>query len=290
MHLRLFVIFLILCTGISGVFGDVVVSDSVSTAAGSMSYSITKSDGIGLITQMPTVDLVSSNEYISVAVKGCSIQGALSINGKLNAISAHGDIAEAIADIKGPGASVANYNLYGYVTPDLAWAGQYVGSARGTSIKLKADGDVPPHKAWNPFAGGWTVTPSAWAGSVLLTNDAGSPVFIIDNWYQDSMASHIGGSPWAMSDIYSGTGAVQSSEANDWIDVYTGREFGTDSGANAWVPQENFIHINSQSMAYVDPKMSYCSLDYAQAGVPGVYSYWYINQNTGVNDRDTIFY
>jgi hypothetical protein len=295
MYLRFLAMFLALGASISGVSGlpmspDVVVSDSVTTAAGSVSYSITYMSplfGAGSVVQMPTETITANDNVISVEVEGCTIRDASWIKGGLEAKSAHHDIATVSVDIKGPEASLTDYSMYGYVTPDLAWAGQWVDYAKGSSIKLEATGSAPIGPILTPPD--FVELSPQWAGSILLTNDATSPVFTVDDLYQDAMAMRVD-IPWAMSNIYSGTGAVKSSNSNDWIDVYTGRQFYVDAGANAWVNKDNFIHINSQSMAYVNPLMSYTNLDYSKEGAPGVYSYWYIDKAKGVNEKNNILY
>jgi hypothetical protein len=283
LYQRLLAIFIALSASISGVSGDIVVSDSVSTAAGSISYSISKSDGIGLITQMPTVNVAANDASISAAIEGCSIQGAMSINGELNAKSASGKTADVIANIKGPAASVTNYNIYGYVTSDLAWAGQYIESARGTDIDLQAIGDP----AYPP-------TYSYWAISLLKTHPSTLPVYTVNNWYQDAM----GGSGWAMTNIYSGAAAVNSQDPNDWVDVYTGSKKTTsywmgsserEIGANIFATKDNFIKINDLSMGYADYNLGYSNVDSA-IKTQNVYDYWYVNENSGINKKDTIYW
>jgi hypothetical protein len=242
---------IILSLCIPGAIGTTVISNGVTTAAGSISYSIEYS-GTGIIQNAPVDKIVANDNSISASVTGCSIDGASQIKGALKAATpgvafVGNDNANVSAIIDGPGASVTNYNLYGYVTPDLAWAGQYVGYARGTNINLQAIGD--------PAVGFCN-----WAGSLLLTHPATSPVYTVSNWYQDAMAGGAvtggapfvtGGNAWAMADIYSGMATVQSSDPNDWVDVYTGGEvrrvsyLGTETlwgtGANEWVSQNNFI-------------------------------------------------
>ena len=272
MLLKIFAIFIALVASIACCSGTVVVSDSVTTAAGKVSYSMDYSTGIGFLTHAPVETIVANNNYISVAVEGASIAGALSINGALDAQAANGAKASAEAIIKGPGASVSNYNLYGYVVPDLAWAGQYVDSMRGTYFWLSTDGEA---------------TNSKWAGSVAFSNQADSPVFTVNKFYQDAMATN----RWAMADIYDGRVDVNSpNDPNNWIDIYTGWKFWADAGVNSWTYGDNFIDIQSTSSAYVDPNMNYANLDYRSEGTPGIYSYWYINYPLHINDRRTVYY
>lgn len=272
MLLRMFAIFIALIACIACGSCTIVISNSVSTAAGTVSYSMDYPTGAGFLTQTPTEKLDANNNYISIAVGGMSVKGALGIDGSLNAQAANGAKASAETNIKGPGAGISNYNLYGYVTPTLAWAGQYYDSATGTYI-------------WSSTEG--TAVNSKWAGSVILSNQADSPVFTVNGLYQDAMATD----RWTMADIYGGKASVNSpNNANNWIDVYTGRQFYVPAGTNAYVNGVNYISINGQSMAYVDPDMSYCTLDYTTQGSKNTHSYWYINTPLGINEQKTVFY
>jgi hypothetical protein len=229
-YLRIYAVLIILSLCIPGAFGTNAISNGVTTAAGSISYSIEYS-GTGNLQNAPVEKIVANDNSISASVTGCSIDGASQIKSALKAatpgVAFVGNVnADVSAKIDGPGASVTNYNLYGYVTPGLAWAGQYVDYARGTNINLQAIGD-PAVVFYN------------WAGSLLLTHPTTSPVYTVSNWYQDAMAGGAvtGGNAWAMADIYSGTATVHSSDPNDWVDVFTGgeeREVSYLGTARAW--------------------------------------------------------
>jgi hypothetical protein len=263
-------------------------------------YSISYSDTAGSLTHLPTADITSNNNLINVGITGCSIQGADRINGQLNANAAGGDRAYVTADIKGPGASVTTYDLFGYVVPNLAWAGQYADSIKGTSITLDAYGNNDK----NPYINGQnSKIYYAWAESKLVTKDALSPVYTVNNWYQDSMAGGSSYSPgiypkkWAMSNVYMGTAAVDGTDVNDRIDITTAGYYSDQIGSpypiqtygGDWVTPVNSIRINSQSMGYDDSIISYSNVD----GVTpsrGIYSYGYVNLDKGINTHDTIYY
>lgn len=295
MYLRLFIVISILIICISGACGTNVITNSVTTAAGSMSYSIDYS-GSGIVQNAPVENLVANDNFIQASITGCSIHGASEITGHLDATAANGNTAKVSADIDGPGASVTNYNLYGYVQPESAWAGQYLESARGTNMQLDATGvagAMVPLSKIGEFQ-------YDWAGSFLLTHPSSVPVYTVSNWYQDAMSGGSGfGNTWAMADIYSGKAEVQSADSQDWVDVYTGGEryrilFDQKTslgavGANEWVPQNNFIKIDGQSIGYANYNIGYSNVDGEIAGNKHVYTYWY-KTRSGIDQKDVIYW
>ena len=299
MYLRLFAIIFILSTCVPDVCGKNVVSNSVFSAAGSVIYSISYSDTAGSLMNTATESITANDNLISVGITGCSIQGADWIHGQLNANAAGGDRASVTADINGPGASVTNYDLFGYVVPNLAWAGQYVDSTIGTSITLDAyaNNDKIPYTS-----GQNSKIYYADAETKLSTKEANSPVYTVNNWYQDSMAggsSYIPGTypkKWAMSNVYQGTAAVSGTDVNDRIDIATSSSY-SDQGssypiwtwAGDWVTPANSIRINSQSMGYSDLGISYSNVDGATPS-RGIFSYGYVNLDKGINTHNTIYY
>jgi len=280
----------------SGSSGTVVISNSVTTAAGSLSYSIDYS-GAGIVQQQPIETLVANDQSIWAAVTGCSIHGASEINGWLQATAANGNEARASAEIDGPGASVTNYNLYGLVQPTSAWVGQYVESATGLNMWLDAIGTaeqpVPLSKV--------DAVEIEWAGSYVLTHPSSAPVYTLSNWYQAAMS---GGTTldnqWARADIYTGKAAVHSFAPLDWVDVYTGGEkkhsiLGRTNivwatGANEWVPQNGFIEIIGPCMGYADANIGYSNVDGKIASGQRVYTYWYINRDLEIDEQNTIYW
>jgi len=292
---KMFAILIALVASIVCCSGTMVISNSVTTAAGTLSYSIDYS-GAGIVQQQPVETLVANDQSIWAAITGCSIYGASEIDGWLQATAANGVTAKATAEIDGPAASVTNYNLYGLVQPTSAWVGQYAEGARGTNIYFDAVGKAEAQAPMSKVA-----TVYDWAGSYLLTHPSSAPVYTLSNWYQDAMA---GGSyyddQWARADIYTGKADVHSFDPTDWVDVYTGGErlqqvFDLTvpvykTGANEWVPQNNFIEIIGPSMGYADNIIGYSNVDGRIASGQRVYTYWYKNWILGIDEQKVIYW
>jgi hypothetical protein len=284
MYLRLFAILLAMAASIPGVCGNVIVANSAYVGGvGSISYSISH-DG-GNVWQMPSENIEQGNNYIFAAIQGCSIQDANSISAYMDAKDCNGDTASVTADIEGPGASVTNYQLFGWVSPNLAWTGQYADYIKGSDITLDAFGENYP---WGSNMG--------FAESKLETNYAYSPVYTVFNWWQDSMAGGYDAWNFAMSDIYSGTAVVDSTNGNDRIDVRTesnyqspGSSYPIYSWADNYVSQDNFISTNGISTAYSDSAISFSDVDSVTAN-SGIYSYYYVDLNRGINTGDVIYW
>jgi hypothetical protein len=244
--------------------------------------------------------MAANDNVISVGIEGCSIQNANWIKGSLIANSAEGDYAEVLADIKGPGASVTNYNLYGYVTPNLAWAGQYSDSIKGTSLDIFSRSR---NHAICPNGIGvadldWS--DSAAAKSRIFTSNAASPIYTVNGLWQDAMA---GGSQnpaayprgeWAMSDLYNGAVTVDSTYLGDWAKIRTQSSY-NDNSIGAWAEfftnsdYKGFIEINGPSIAYADSRMSYSNVDAAYIDFRG-FAYYYRDLDKGIDRGDTIYY
>jgi hypothetical protein len=292
----MFAILIALVASIACCSGTVVVSNSVTTAAGTLSYSIDYS-GAGIVQQQPIETLVANDQSIWAAITGCSIYGASEIDGWLQATAANGNTAKATAEIDGPGASVTNYNLYGLVQPTSAWVGQYAESATGSNMWLDAIGEAEQELPMTKV-GASTIE---WAGSYVLTHPSSAPVYSLTNWYQDAMS---GGTTldnqWARADIYTGKIAVHSFDPLDWVDIYTGGEkkhsiLGRTNivwatGANEWVPQNNFIEIIGPSMGYADANIGYSNVDGKIASGQRVYTYWYKNWILGIDEQKVIYW
>lgn len=287
-----------------GAMGAVAVRNSVTTGAGSIAYGIIYSDTAGTLTQKPTEDVVANNEFISVAVKGCSIKNANSINGGLVARSAGGDYAEVETNLVGPGASLTNFNLYGYVTPNLAWAGQYADSIKGSSLDIFArsrNHGIGPAGV-NIADLDWTN--SAGAKSSIFTSDATSPIYTVDKLWQDAMA---GGSQnpaayprglWAMSDLYNGAVTVDSMYSGDWAKMRTQSSYDSghaDSSMETWAEfftnsnLKGYVGVAGPSLTYADSRMSYSNLDVAYRDHRG-FAYYYKDLDRGIDKGDVIYW
>ncbi len=141
--LKVFIAFAILLIGISSVLADNdVVRHSMSTAAGRIDYAMTYDPVAGGTTvSTPVVNLHTTDSVISAFITGITIDKAKRIDSYLFGVSSGGDFAatgiEAIGtDAADKCASVKNYCMYGYVTNNLAYAGQYADELKGQSIAM----------------------------------------------------------------------------------------------------------------------------------------------------------
>ena len=135
----------ILSIGISSVLADTdVVRNSVSTAAGRIDYAMTFDPATaGTSVSTPVINLQTTSSVISAFITGITIDKAKGINSYLLAVSSGGDIAATGmkaqgADVAGSYASVTNYGMYGYVTNNLAYAGQYADEIKGMFVMMRS--------------------------------------------------------------------------------------------------------------------------------------------------------
>ena len=110
----------------------------------SLSYG-TKDAATTQLTQNPTIT-ATNNGALLVLIQGASITNANAINSFLLAHSTGGDVAITGLDVLSTSgtadSSVKNYNMYGYVTSNLAYAGQYADSITGEYIDMTS-------QSWN---------------------------------------------------------------------------------------------------------------------------------------------
>ena len=125
---------------ISGATPTVVVSGFVGNiGANHIDYGMTYDGANGILKQAPTIS--ATNSPLTVLIQGASITNADHINSYLLASSSGGDLAVTgldVTGVNGHDASVKNYNMCGYVTSNLAYAGQYADSITGESLYLRS--------------------------------------------------------------------------------------------------------------------------------------------------------
>jgi hypothetical protein len=150
--LKVFIALAILSIEISSVLAyNDVVRNSVSTAAGRIDYAMTYYPvASGTWVSTPVVNLHTTDSVNSAYITGITIGKAEIIDSYLFAVSSGGDFAatgmEAVGtDAVGKYASVTNYGMYGYVTNNFAFAGQYADEIKGQSIEMfsKAFNHIP---------------------------------------------------------------------------------------------------------------------------------------------------
>jgi hypothetical protein len=120
-----------------------------ATGIGQLDFGLTYEPGTATTVTYPIITAAINNGALSVAfTKGASITNAKQINSYMLAQADGGDRAESQLDVLGTNgndATVKNYNMYGYVTNNFAYAGQYADSITGESIDLNS-------QSWNKGA------------------------------------------------------------------------------------------------------------------------------------------
>ena len=238
-----------------------VISDTVTGQMGSVSYHMSY-DG-GHITTAPTT-VVKNAESLYVAVTGLSADGG-TMDTQLWAKDNQGD--NAIVSAKtGAATTVSNYNMYGYVVPGLAWAGQYANSITSTGeIKLEATGYNADAK-------------SVGVGYIPGGN--------VENWYQDSMAGSSPFSPytWSQTNVYPGSQisswnepsiTMLSMHVNNGMLTLAANQMSSGSVGN----------VGILSMGYSNPGISFANVD-----TSGTYSYALFDLIQGINTHGIVYY
>lgn len=242
---RMLVVLAVLSIGISSVLADTdVVRNSISsTGVGRIDYAMTYVPSASLVNPTvvvaaPVTTLVNAGGVLSAFVQGASISKATSINSYIFARADGGDFAASGLTVlgtdnpgdgpgfNGPGAdaSVTNYNMYGYVTNNIAYTGQYADSIQGESVQewskslnnqmaaIPAQALVQPATTKadflvvvnpSPFLGITSTAPFTGAyssdfkgsgstnpltGVVVTGQDAGKPAYVANKLYQYSQA------------------------------------------------------------------------------------------------------
>lgn len=119
----------------------IVIGDTISNANGQINYYIATD---GVTSQAPNYAYsgVGSTGALSAFITGASIRTATEIHTFMHAQTNFGDSAITGLDVVSNGAttdsSVTNYNMYGYLTGNLAYAGQYADRITGEQIDLRS--------------------------------------------------------------------------------------------------------------------------------------------------------
>ena len=153
-----------------------------TTGIGQLDFGLTY-EGTPTVTN-PTVT-ATNNGALLAFVQGASITNADDINSYMWAQADGGDTAEAQLDVVGKNghdATVQNYNMYGYVTSNFAYAGQYADKITGESIDMNAQSWNSGGAYVNPTdqaseqgnAAPGTIAPSYLGSVVAYTKDADS--------------------------------------------------------------------------------------------------------------------
>jgi hypothetical protein len=173
-YLLLLVVALFL--GMPGAMAFTAVTGTLDTSYGDIDYSIT---GDGAQTQAATVDQSQSASNAHIFVEGFSAAGTTSddFNAWIEANTDAGDYAYSSLDADGA-TLVDNLNLYGFITPNLAWTGIYVDEVKATDMELYGDTynkaeDEPYQETDMTWDTDSVDTADYYAKQVWMTNQAG---------------------------------------------------------------------------------------------------------------------
>jgi hypothetical protein len=200
---------------------DIVRKDSgVVTDVGQIQYAMTYTENTAKTATVtkPTVETISQTKTsLGATITGIDVKDADAINAYLVSQNVAGDtavvmaaIGNSIADTKT--AAVTNYCMYGYVTADFAWAGQYADKITGNSVDLEAHSF---NKATGPL-GAQLVQPAAGPATLPSYVGAAFPVggeYASTNGYIASGAAT--GEKYTLSTVYQ-TAMAGGSGSSTW--------------------------------------------------------------------------
>ena len=241
-----------------GMAGAFSMSNTVSNShSGAISYSMSTD---GVLTSAPAINFYANPDVCGGSMTGFSTTDANNIAMDISVSDTTGDAAAQHFGASGPGASLTNGELFAYAKPGIAWAGMYFAQATGIGgVGLNGKGYNAAVNAENGLNGATSAS----------------------NWYQDSMSGNLAsGAKYAMTNFYPG-GAV----AGPNVQAFSG----TNGALSTNVFMQGYAseHVNSQSMAYIDPNIGYSNIDMAVPGHNGLFSY---DLKNPTETRQDIFY
>jgi hypothetical protein len=316
-------------SGANAVQQGVANGKLTQSGVGEIDYSLTFSTiapNPHVVTQQPTITATDASGVLSAYIQGASITNADAINSYLLARSAGGDVAATGLDVNGVGdASVKNYCMYGYVTNNLAYAGQYADSITGESIDLnsqsrtKATSDLNFVPALNQigidgvpvptstYAGATTapfgtITPISYPTSIeyveVRLKSGVNAVITADKIYQFAAAggsqnpyANIVKSQWneAVNDAgftSDPDGNIFESTSATW---YASSAMSVNAATNIMYNGIATLSSNAQSMGYADKNIVYSNVDTLLAGNANT-PYYFTTSTSNLNGipRSTI--
>jgi hypothetical protein len=293
-YLLLLVVALFL--GLPGAMAFTDVTGSLDTSYGNIDYSIT---GNGAQTQAATVDQSQSASNAHIFVEGFSAAGTTSddFNAWIEANTDAGDYAYSSLDADGA-TLVDNLNLYGFITPNLAWTGIYVDEVKATYMELygdtyNKDEDEPYQETYLDWEGTYTLsTADYYAKQVWMTNQAGGSADP-GEFPVGQTNGFNGEGTYAMSNMEYGTFGISGPNQADgyWSldDEAWAYSPGTPDYLMAEVDYQYFrdgkleFAVNTPAMNYADADVAYANTDLHVTGAGLTYmdddtfaeSYWY---------------
>jgi hypothetical protein len=288
-----------------GALASISISNTLSPSYGTIDYSV-QSDGTKSGNYVITENQGASSTLVKV--EGVNVYGANYFDGDIAADTNYGDHAETHVEFTGSSdVKVDNFNLYGYLTPNLAWTGQFTGSVKAEYIDFGYDSSSSIgdgyDEAWTRdetdgpqgyqsstlYDGIYTYSPSAdpdfTASNVYTTNQAGGSYDPTEfDVGQSSYAKSWGGQgTYAMSNLEYGSFSIASTtRAPDeyWVIgdpyVYSDDFQGSSNYIEAWSADDQYFEygpltftVNTPAMNYADADIAYSNTDFGVKGYAG---------------------
>jgi hypothetical protein len=281
-YLLLLVVALFL--GLPGAMAFTDVTGSLDTSYGDIEYSIT---GDGVQTQAATVDQSQSASNAHIFVEGFSMVGSdgEDFDAWIEAETDAGDYAYSeLYNYDGSVTLVDNLNLYGYITPNLAWTGLYVDEVKGSGLDFYAESynkedSIEPYQStyldW--YTNHDSDTPDYYAKQVWMTSQAGGSAD--PSQFPVGQTNGFGGEgTYAMSNMEYGTFGIDGPESADdeWTlyqeaysyDPYDDSYYLYATGADDQYFSYGKLSfkVNTPAMNYADADLAYSNTDFAVTG------------------------
>jgi hypothetical protein len=261
------------------------VSGDLDTSYGDISYLITNDAGSMAQTQAATVDQSQSASNAHIFVEGFSAAGTTSddFNAWIEANTDAGDYAYSSLDADGA-TLVDNLNLYGFITPNLAWTGIYVDEVKATDMELYGEtynnDEGEPYQYtdmdWDTNTYPTIDTADYYAKQVWMTNQAGGSADP-GEFPVGQTNGFNGEGTYAMGTMEYGTFGISGPNQGDgyWCIDDEAHAYSPDSTSEyllAEVDCHDFRYgklsfaINTPAMTYADADVAYTNTDFAVTG------------------------
>jgi hypothetical protein len=302
MRVGILLLLAVLVLGTGGALAAISISNTLTPSYGTVDYTIT-SDGTKSGSYTVTENQGASNTLVKI--ESVNVYGASSFTGDISAETNYGDYADTSVDFTGTGGDVKvdNFNMYAYLTPNLAWTGQYTGAVKAEYIEF--DGyaytrdDTSNSKGYqNSYLDDWDThgytcgDADFTASNVYTTDQAGGSYDPneFDVGQSDYAKSWGGQGTYAMSNVEYGSFSIgsttrASSEYWELGDPYsTSTDFNdnyieADSSWNGYFQYGPLtFSINTPAMNYADADIAYSNTDF---GVKGFAGSQYDNEDSG---------
>jgi hypothetical protein len=258
--LKIFMALFVMSIAVQSALATDLVRNTATSAAGQISYAVTYSGTPLSVNPGSTAGSITTDAAITVSVLGMSVQKADAVDAVLASMSSGGNFAytgfistSAASGLTGVNvpvgttvapmlnskrSSVTGLNLYGYVTPDYAYAGQYATSITGDTVNIFSDA----------FTRGPTA--AVFNTATAATNVVGAPTGALPN----AIWNAVNTAPGAWKSL-AGERAEASADVLAPISDYTGGSAATPplGGAGAYTASKIYEFANAGGASGTNP-------------------------------------